>query len=239
MLRSGGLEKIRPKNNMLSLVATPIGNLEDITLRALRTLKEADLIVAEDTRHSRILLQKYEIKTPMRSFHSHSSDREIVAIMELLKQEKNVALISDAGMPGISDPSYALVSRAITEGIPLTVIPGPSAVTNAVVASGLPSHRFLYLGFLPLKKGRKKLIAELREVKHTIVLYEAPHRLLRTLNELQETLGDRRVAVCREMTKIFEEFFRGRLSDAIAHFSAKTPKGEFTLVIGSFDILDT
>lgn len=215
----------------LSLVATPIGNLEDITLRAIRTLKEADFVIAEDTRHSGLLLKKYEIRTPMLSFHGHSTENQLAHILDLLKAGKQCALITDAGTPGISDPGFLLIREALAHGIPVTSIPGPSAVTTAVIASGLPCHRFLYLGFLPIKKGRKRLIASLSDVPYTVVLYEAPHRLQRTLSELRTALGNRRVAVCREMTKMYEEFFRGTLDEALAYFSAKTPKGEFTLVV--------
>lgn len=217
---------------MLFIVATPIGNLEDITLRGLRVLKEADYIVAEDTRHSKILLNKYDIATPMLSFHSHSNEAQIRKIIELLLTGKNMALISDAGTPGISDPGYVLIRQAIENNITVTSIPGPSAVITALPASGLPSHRFLYLGYLPLKKGRKKLMASLIETPYTIVIYEAPHRLIKTLKEIQEKLGERNVAICREMTKAFEEIFRGRIADAIVHFETKKPRGEFTIVIG-------
>lgn len=217
---------------MLSIVATPIGNMEDITLRAIRTLKEADFVVAEDTRHTGHLLKKYEISTPMISFHSNSSEEQYNHIIRLLKDGKNLAVVSDAGTPGISDPGFLLIRGAIEEKIVVTSIPGPSAVITALTLSGLPCHRFIYLGFLPLKKGRKTMIASLKDIEHTIVIYEAPHRLRRTLQELYEMLGNRPIAVCREMTKMFEEAVRGRLEDAIAHFTAKNPKGEFTLVIG-------
>lgn len=217
---------------MLYIVATPIGNLEDITLRAIRTLKEADFIVAEDTRHTGGLLKKYEITTPMISFHSHSTDSQLAHIMGLLREGKNLAVVSDAGTPGISDPGFVLVRDAIQMGVVVTSIPGPSAVITALTLSGLPSHRFLYLGFLPLKKGRKTMIESVKDIPHTIVVYEAPHRLMKTLNEFLATLGNRQVAVCREMTKLFEEVFRGNLEDAIKHFTNKNPKGEFTLVIG-------
>lgn len=220
---------------MLSIVATPIGNLEDITLRALRTLKEADVIVAEDTRHSRILLNKYDIRKPIVSFHSHSTDAGLNHLITLLKEGKNLALISDAGTPGISDPGYKLIKRALENNIAITAIPGPSAVITAVVLSGLQSHRFLYLGYLPLKKGRKTLIAALKEIPYTIVFYEAPHRIQRTLREIEEVFGDREIAVCREMTKMFEEVFRGRLSEAISRFIEKKPRGEFTIVLGAPD----
>lgn len=216
---------------MLFVVATPIGNLEDITLRAIRTLKEADFVVAEDTRHSGILLQKYEIKTPQLSFHSHSPEAQLQKLVQLLKEGKNLALISDAGTPGISDPGYLLIKSAIENNIPLTVIPGPSAAITGVVGSGLPSHRFLYLGYLPLKKGRKKLIESLKENPYTIVFYEAPHRIIRTLEEILAILGDRQIAVCRELTKVFEEIFRGGITEALTHFKSKKPRGEFTIVL--------
>ncbi|MBI2638693.1 16S rRNA (cytidine(1402)-2'-O)-methyltransferase [Candidatus Peregrinibacteria bacterium] len=218
---------------MLSVVATPIGNLEDITLRAIRMLKEADFVVAEDTRHSGILLQKYEIKTPQLSFHSHSPEAQLQKLVQLLKEGKNLALISDAGTPGISDPGYLLIKNAIENNILITAIPGPSAVITAVVASGLPCHRFLYLGYLPLKKGRKKLIASLKENPYTVVFYEAPHRIIRTLEEILAILGDCEIAVCRELTKIFEEIFRGRITEALAHFKSKKSRGEFTIVLGA------
>lgn len=218
---------------MLSVVATPIGNLEDITLRAIRTLKEADFVVAEDTRHSRILMNKYEIKTPLLSFHGHSTDRDLDRLVALLQEGKHLALISDAGTPGISDPGHKLIISALKNSVPITVIPGPSAVITAVVASGLRSHRFEYLGYLPLKKGRKALLNSLKEIPYTTVLYEAPHRICRTLKELHDAIGDRPVAVCREMTKLFEEIFRGTLSEAIRHFEAKKPRGEFTVVVGA------
>ncbi|MEK7523643.1 MAG: 16S rRNA (cytidine(1402)-2'-O)-methyltransferase [Patescibacteria group bacterium] len=217
---------------MLSVVATPIGNLEDITLRAIRTLKEADFVVAEDTRHSGILLKKYEIATQQLSFHSHSPESQLEKLGQLLLEGKNLALISDAGTPGISDPGFLLIQKAIELNVPVTAIPGPSAVITALVVSGLPTHRFLYLGYLPLKKGRKKLIAELAAFPHTIVLYEAPHRILRTLEELLQSVGaDRKIAVCREMTKMFEEIFRGTITEAASHFKTKSPRGEFTVVL--------
>jgi 16S rRNA (cytidine1402-2'-O)-methyltransferase len=218
---------------MLYIVATPIGNLEDITLRAIRTLKEVDFVVAEDTRHSGILLQKHEIKTPQLSFHSHSPEFQLQKLIGMLREGKNLALISDAGTPGISDPGYVLIKSAIENGIKVCAIPGPSAVITAIVASGLPSHRFLYLGFLPLKKGRKTLIESLKECEYTVVFYEAPHRIERTLQQFFEILGDRQIAVCREMTKMFEEVFRGSLTEAIKHFEKNKPRGEFTIVLGS------
>jgi 16S rRNA (cytidine1402-2'-O)-methyltransferase len=216
---------------MLYIVATPIGNLEDITLRALRTLKEADLIVAEDTRHSHILLEKYEIKKPMISFHAWSDRAKLDEILAALRDGKNVALISDAGTPGISDPGYVLIKEAIEEGNQVVPIPGASAFLTALSASGAATHQFLYLGFLPVKKGRQTLLESLKEEKRTIVFYESPHRLLKTLHELDEKFGERPVIVAREITKIYEEFFRGTAKEAYGHFSAKSIKGEFVIIL--------
>ncbi len=216
---------------MLYIVSTPIGNLEDITLRAIRTLKEVDYIAAEDTRHAKILLNKYEIKTQVLSYHSHSSNAKVDHIINLLNDGKTVALISDAGTPGISDPAYTLIRAAIENGITICPIPGPSAVLSALVMSGLPMNQFLYLGFIPLKKGRQTLLKELASEERTIVIYESPHRIQRTLKDLHEYLGDRNIAVCREITKIYEEAFRGKISEALEYFTKKNPKGEFVLVI--------
>lgn len=216
---------------MLYIVSTPIGNLEDITLRALRTLKEVDYIAAEDTRHAGILLKKYEIKTQLLSYHSYSSDFKLEKIIELLKDGKSVALISDAGTPGISDPAYTLIRRAIQEDIRIVPIPGPSSLLAALVMSGHHMNQFLYLGFLPLKKGRQTLLKSLAEEKRTMVIFESPHRVMRTLSDLLEYLGDREIAVCREITKIYEEAIRCKISEAITHFETKKPKGEFVLVI--------
>lgn len=223
---------MKTEKGTLFIVATPIGNLEDITLRALRILKEVEYIAAEDTRHSGILLKKYEIPGKLLSYHSHSSTDRRDHIINLLLQGNSVALISDAGTPGISDPAYGLITKAIEEGITITPIPGPSAVLSALVMSGLPMNHFLYLGFLPIKKGRQTLLKRLAEEDHTIVIYEAPHRILKTLSQLLEFWGDRPVAICREITKIHEEAIRGTLSQALEHFKNKKPKGEFVLVIG-------
>lgn len=219
---------------MLYIVATPIGNLEDITLRAINTLKTADLIAAEDTRHARILLNKHEIKTPVESFHAHSDDRKLHNLIGKLQQGKTVALISDAGTPGISDPGYVLIKAAVEEGIQVVPIPGPSAFLTALSASGLPTHQFLYLGFLPMKKGRQKLLDSLADEKRTIVFYESPHRILKTLGELDVKLGDRQIVIGRELTKIHEEFFRGTAKEALEHFNKATrPKGEFVVMVGA------
>lgn len=216
---------------MLSIVATPIGNLEDITLRALKTLKEADFIAAEDTRHVQILLKKYEIQKPTISFHAWSDDRKLQEIISMLKEGKNIALVSDAGTPGISDPGYALITAAIEAKIQVVPIPGPSAFLTALCASGLPIHHFTYYGFLPLKKGRQTMLNSIVEKEETIVFYESPHRIQKTLEELKERMPDRQMVVARELTKIFEEFFRGTVTEAAEYFQKKSPKGEFVLMI--------
>ena len=216
---------------MLYIVATPIGNLEDITLRALRTLKEVDYIAAEDPRHTKILVNKYEIDTQLLSYHSYSSPAKLEKIVDLLKEGKNVALVSDAGTPGISDPAYSLINRAIEEDVRVVPIPGASSLLTALVASGLPMDKFLHLGFLPLKKGRQTLLNSIKEEPRTLVIFESPHRIARTLKDLQEYLGDRDIAVCRELTKIYEEVLRMKISEAAAHFEIKKPKGEFVLVV--------
>jgi len=214
---------------VLYVVATPIGNLEDISLRALRLLKQVKLIAAEDTRTTRQLLNFYDIKTPLTSYHEHNKRAKLDYLLDCLK-EKDVALVSEAGMPGLSDPGYELIATAIEHGIPVVPVPGASAVITAVVVSGLPANQFLYLGFLPRRQGvRRRLFKSVADEPRTMVAFEAPHRLVETLNDALVIFGDRRVAVCRELTKVYEEVFRGRLSQAIEHFTQ--PRGEFTLVI--------
>ncbi len=221
---------------MLYIIATPIGNLEDITMRAVRILKEVDVIAAEDTRHSKILLNKYEIKTQTISFHSYSDERKLEQLLAMLREGKTIALISDAGTPGISDPGYKLIVAARRQGTQVVPIPGPSAFLTALQASGLPTHQFIYLGFLPLKKGRQKLLDSLQSEHRTIVFYESPHRILKTLKELDTRFADRQLVIARELTKIHEEFFSGTPEDALKHFSGpdgkKKPKGEFVLILG-------
>jgi 16S rRNA (cytidine1402-2'-O)-methyltransferase len=213
----------------LYIVATPIGNLEDISLRALRTLREVKLIAAEDTRRTRKLLNAYDIKTPTTSYHEHNKLAKLDYLLECLK-EGDVALVSDAGMPGISDPGYELIVAASQQGIPLVPIPGPSVVTTALAISGLDTGQFLYLGYLPNRAGaRRRQLQEVAGEQATIVVFEAPHRLPAALKDILAVLGDRRIAVCRELTKVHEEVFKGSVSGAIAHFTA--PKGEFTLVL--------
>jgi len=217
---------------MLSIVSTPIGNLEDITLRALRTLKEVDLIAAEDTRHTGILLHHFEISKPLLSFHSHSGQMKLDKIMEALHQGKNVALVSDAGTPGISDPGYLLIRRAIEEKIPITAIPGASALLPALVTSGLPIDKFVYLGFLPLKKGRKTLLESLKQEERTVVFYESPHRLHKTLGDLQTAgLGDFQLVLARELTKIYETVYRGTVSSLAQSFAHQKLKGEMVMML--------
>jgi len=213
----------------LFVVATPIGNLEDITRRALRTLREVKLIAAEDTRKTRKLLTHYDIKTPMTSYHEHNKRAKLNYILNYLN-DADVAIVSEAGMPGMSDPGYDLIVAAQEKNIPVVPIPGPSAVITALVVSGLPADRFTYIGFLPNKtKARLELLKSVASEPGTIVAFEAPHRLKASLEDMRQTLGDRQIAVCREMTKLHEEIFRGTVSAAIEHFME--PRGEFTLVI--------
>jgi 16S rRNA (cytidine1402-2'-O)-methyltransferase len=214
---------------ILYVVATPIGNLEDVSLRALRVLREVKLIAAEDTRRTKRLLVTYDIKTPMTSYHERNKLSKLDYILESLAVG-DVALVSDAGTPGMSDPGYELIVAAGERGIPIVPVPGPSVAITALVVSGLPTDRFVYLGFLPHKTGgRQRLLKSVAGEPGTVVLLETPHRLLAALNDILLTLGDRKMAVCRELTKVHEEVFRGTVSQAIEHFAE--PRGEFTLVI--------
>ena len=213
----------------LYIIATPIGNLEDISLRALRLLSQVNLIAAEDTRTTRQLLNAYKIKTSLTSYHEHNKRAKLGYLLDCLK-EKDVALVSEAGMPGLSDPGYELITAAIEHGIPVIPIPGASAAVTALVVSGLPTNQFLYLGFLPRRQGeRQRLLQSVADEPRTIIAFESPHRLSKTLKDALRILGDRKLAVCRELTKVHEEVFRGMLSQAIEHFAL--PRGEFTLVI--------
>ena len=219
--------------SVLYLVATPIGNLEDITHRAVRILRDVALIAAEDTRHTGKLLAHYQIESANRlsSFHDHSDEAKLQRIIAAL-DEGDVALVSDAGTPGINDPGLALVQAAIEAGHTVSPIPGPSAPLAALTASGLPSDSFLYLGYLPRKSAqRQRAIEAVASLPHTLVFLEAPHRLLVALDDLASVLGDRDIVVAREMTKLHEEFFRGKISEAIAHFTTNPPRGEITLVV--------
>jgi 16S rRNA (cytidine1402-2'-O)-methyltransferase len=221
-----------PRPGTLYLVATPIGNLEDISLRALRVLREVALIAAEDTRHTRKLLAHEAIHTPLLSLHEHNERARIPELIARLLAGESVALVSDAGTPLVSDPGTGLVAAAVEAGIRTVPVPGPSALLPALVVSGLPTVPVTFLGFLPAAAGdRKRALEAARALGHTVVLYEAPHRVLATLRALEEAWGNRRVAVARELTKVHEEVFRGRLSEAIQHFSRTRPRGEFTLVV--------
>jgi 16S rRNA (cytidine1402-2'-O)-methyltransferase len=214
---------------VLYVVATPIGNLEDISLRALRLLREVKLIAAEDTRTTRRLLNAYNIKTPLTSYHEHSKRAKLDYLLNYLEKE-DMALVSEAGMPGLSDPGYELIVAAIERGIPVVPIPGASAVITALVVSGLPTDQFLYLGFLPRRKGqRQRLLSSIVDERRTIMAFETPHRLREALSDIEEILGNRRLSVCRELTKVHEEIFRGRVSQAREYFAE--PRGEFSLVI--------
>ena len=220
----------------LYLCATPIGNLDDITFRVLETLKNVDVIAAEDTRNSIKLLNRFEIKTPMTSYHEFNKYDKGRQLIEQLLEGKNIAVITDAGMPGISDPGEELVKMAYEAGVTVTVLPGACACVTALTLSGLPTRRFCFEAFLPMdKKERKDVLAELVDETRTIVLYEAPHRLVKTLAELRETLGDRRLTICRELTKKHEEAFRTTFSEALAFYEENEPKGECVLVIEGAD----
>jgi 16S rRNA (cytidine1402-2'-O)-methyltransferase len=214
---------------ILYVVATPIGNLEDVSLRAIRVLREATIIAAEDTRKTRRLLTLYNIKTPLTSYYEHNKLTKLDYIIGLLS-EGDVALVSEAGMPGISDPGYELIAAASKQGFTVVPIPGPSAITTALAVSGLPTDRFLYTGFLPNRtSARRKALEAIASETGTIIVLEAPHRIIDTLNDILAVLGDRRLAVGRELTKLHEEIFRGTVSEALEHF--KEPRGEFTLAI--------
>lgn len=220
----------------LFLVATPIGNLEDITFRAVECLKGADLIACEDTRHSRILLDHYEIRTPVTSYHEHNKYDKAAELVLKMQQGLNVAVITDAGTPGISDPGEELVKQALEAGIHVTSLPGPSAVITALSMSGLSSRRFVFEGFLPPeKKERKAALVRLKGEMRTIVLYEAPHRIKKTLEELKDALGEREIRICRELTKKFEEVLAFTIPEALAYFAENEPRGEMVVLIKGMD----
>lgn len=216
----------------LFLCATPIGNLEDITFRVLRTLKEVDLIAAEDTRNSIKLLNHFDIKTPMTSYHEYNKIEKAYTLIEKMQQGMNVALITDAGTPGISDPGEELAAMCYDAGIEVTSLPGPAACITALTLSGLTTRRFAFEAFLPLdKKERRKILEELKDETRTMILYEAPHRLVKTLEELRETLGNRRMTLCRELTKRHETAFRTTIEELILYYQQEKPLGECVLVI--------
>jgi len=214
------------------VVSTPIGNLEDITLRALRVLKEVDLVAAEDTRKTGILLKHHQIKNKITSYHDYNKEKKTPFLIRELKSGKDLAVVSDAGTPGISDPCYYLVREAIKEEIRIVPIPGSSALLSALVVSGLPTDRFVFEGFLPQKKSKRvKRLKELSSEKRTLIFFESPHRLIRTIEDLKEMFGERRIVVARELTKKFEEIIRGKISDVENHFEIKGVKGEMVIVV--------
>ncbi len=215
----------------LYILSTPIGNLKDATHRSLELLSDVDLIAAEDTRRTGVLLKHYDIKTPLSSFNSYNQVKKSDRLISRLKEGHDLALVSDAGTPGISDPLYYLVTVALNERVPVVSLPGPSAVLVALTVSGLPMNRFVFEGFLPRKKGRKKLIEELVQEKRTIVLFESPHRIVKTLNELYQVMGERKAVLARELTKIHEEVIRGTLGELAIKAAEQKLKGEITLVI--------
>lgn len=218
-------------DTQLFLVPSPIGNLADITLRSLEVLKSVDLVLAEDTRHSRKLLDHYEIDKSMRSFHMHNEHKVVGEIIAQLQAGTKMALLSDAGTPGISDPGYLLAKACIEHGVAFEVLPGATAFVPALILSGLPAHNFVFEGFLPVKKGRKTKFETLATESRTMIFYESPHKLLRTLNDIKQYWGERNIGVCRELTKHFEETLRGTASELISHFEQTPPKGEFVLVV--------
>ena len=218
---------------VIYIVSTPIGNLEDITLRALKTLRDVDLIAAEDTRRTRKLLSRFDIHTPLVSYFEHNELKRLDEFLSHVKRGKDIALVSDAGTPGISDPGYRLIQEAIEREIPVIPIPGPSAAIAALSIAGLPTDSFAFVGFLPKKGGkRRKLLDKLADSMWTSILYESPHRLMKTLEDLLVACGDRQIAVTRELTKAFEEVIRGTISEVIDILKGKRIKGEITLVLG-------
>ena len=216
----------------LYVVPTPVGNLEDMTLRAIRVLKEVDLILAEDTRTSGILLKHFEIKNALQSYHKFNEHQVLESIITRLKAGENIALISDAGTPGISDPGFLVVRECVRNGIEVQCLPGATAFVPALIASGLPDERFCFEGFLPQKKGRMTRLNSLAEETRTMIFYESPYRLVKTLTQFAELFGEeRQVSVCREISKIHEESVRGTLAEVIAHFTVAEPKGEIVIIL--------
>ena len=217
----------------LYVVPTPVGNLEDMTFRAIRVLKEADLILAEDTRTSGILLKHYDIKNPMQSHHKFNEHQTVEHIVTRIKSGETIALISDAGTPGISDPGFLIVRECVRNGIEVQCLPGATAFVPAIVSSGLPNERFCFEGFLPQKKGRMTRLNSLAEEKRTMIFYESPYRLVKTLTQFSEIFGpERPVSVCREISKVHEESVRGTLAEVIQHFTENEPRGEIVIVLG-------
>ena len=233
---SASIAGLSSPSGCLYLVATPIGNLEDLTLRALRILKEVDLIACEDTRHTQKLLNHYEIDRPLISYHEHNELTRSSELLIKLEDGAKIALVSDAGMPLVSDPGYRLVTLCVRHKVPVIPVPGPSALLAALAASGLPNGEFLFVGFLPARSAeRRRALEHLRIENRTIIVYEAPHRVEESIADAQEILGDRPACLAREVTKLHEEFLRGKLSDLVASLKERPAKGEITLVIGPPD----
>ena len=221
----------------LYIVPTPVGNLEDMTFRAVRILKEADLILAEDTRTSSVLLKHYDIRKPLQSHHKYNEHKTVEAVRDRILEGMNVALVSDAGTPGISDPGFLLARECAENGITVETLPGATACIPAIVSSGLPCDRFCFEGFLPVKKGRQTMLKALSGETRTMVFYESPYRLLKTLQQFSEFFGqDRQACVCREISKVHEEAVRGSLGELVAHFTEKEPKGEIVIVVAGNNI---
>ncbi len=217
---------------MLYLVPTPVGNMEDITMRALRILREADLILAEDTRTSGNLLRHFDIRKPMLSYHKFNEHQTVASVVERLKAGETIAVVSDAGTPGISDPGFLVVREAVKAGVEVQTLPGATAFVPALVSSGLPCDRFCFEGFLPQKKGRQTRLNALREETRTMIFYESPHRVVKALEQMKEVFGEeRRCSVCREISKVYEESVRGTISEVLEHFKENEPKGEFVIVV--------
>ncbi|MAE10295.1 MAG: 16S rRNA (cytidine(1402)-2'-O)-methyltransferase [Candidatus Marinimicrobia bacterium] len=223
------------KKGTLFIVSTPIGNLADITFRAVETLKTVSFIAAEDTRRTRKLLNHFEIKTKLISYYEHNRFARIPQILQHLESGKDVAVVTDAGTPGVSDPAYKLIRSVIQVDVKVEPIPGPSAFLTALVASGLPTDRFLFVGFLPPKKGRRKKLSDLASHEATLILYENPKRVVKTLSDIATFLGDRPAVVCRELTKVHEEIIRGTISELLLYFSQESPRGECVIMIGKDD----
>jgi len=216
----------------LFVVATPIGNLEDITYRAVRILAEVDLIAAEDTRKTRILLNKYSISTPMISYHKFNINQRTKELMNLLREGKNIALVSDAGTPGVSDPGYEIIRESVNQNISVEVIPGACAAISGLVSSGLPTDKFVFVGFLPKKPGKKKkALGNLKIEQGTIIIYESPYRVKKTLQDIFDIMGNRKIAVCREMTKKFDDITRGDVEEVIEKIKDRNLKGEVVVVV--------
>jgi len=224
------------RSGILYLVPTPIGNLEDITQRALRVLREVDLIACEDTRHSGRLLKQFEIEKRLTSYHDFNEQQKSSQLLDALRDGQSVAVITDAGAPGISDPAYRVVRAAVDAGIEVIALPGPTSVIPALTASGLPTDRFFYEGFLPHKSGaRRTRLGQLAEFEHTLIFFESPFRVEKSLNDMLEVFGDRPACVAREISKLHEEYLRGSLSEIIARIKGKNVKGEIVIVVGGLD----